>query len=122
MMFYLKSKRYSPEGQDALTNIPEKKTEISDKKEEWGKKLGLSSEMYINVIHRYSRLGETLLHTTYNALGVKLTGTLQVCDGCTRYKANTRVVRKKTYTRASQPGERIFVDTTGPFPDILFGN
>ena len=25
MMFYLKAKRYSPEGQEALTNIPEKK-------------------------------------------------------------------------------------------------
>ena len=25
MMFYLKAKRYDPEGQEALTNIPEKK-------------------------------------------------------------------------------------------------
>ena len=32
MMFYLKAKRYPPEGQEALTNLPEKKMETSDKK------------------------------------------------------------------------------------------
>ena len=52
--------------------------ETSDKKEEWGNKLGLSSEMDISVVHRYSHLGETFLLTTYNALGVKITGTMQV--------------------------------------------
>ena len=67
----------------------------------------------------YSHLGEKLLRTTYNALGVKLTGTLQVCDGYERSKAKTRAVRNKTYRRASQPGERIFVDTTGPFSESL---
>ena len=33
MMFYLKAKIYSPEGQAAITNMPEKKTETSDEKE-----------------------------------------------------------------------------------------
>ena len=65
---------------------------------------------------------EKLLRTTYNALGVKLTGTLQVCDGCARSKAKSHAVRKKTYTRASHPGEMIFVDTTGPSPQSLIGN
>ena len=60
--------------------------------------------------------------TTYNAIGVKLTGTLQVCDVCASSKAKARAVRKKTYTRASQPGERIFVDTTGPFTESLIEN
>ena len=60
--------------------------------------------------------------TTYNALGVKLTGTLQVYDGCARYKAKYCTVRKKTYTRVSQPVERIFVDTTGPFSEIFIWN
>ena len=32
MMFYLKAKRYAPKGQEALTNIPEKKIETSDEK------------------------------------------------------------------------------------------
>ena len=67
-------------------------------------------------------MGKNLLRTIYNVIGLKLTGTLKVCDGCACSKAKTRAVRKKSYTRLSQPGERIFVDTTGPFPDILIGN
>ena len=60
--------------------------------------------------------------TTYNALGVKLTGTQKKFDGSARSKEKERAARKKTYTRASHPGESIFVDTTGPFPDSLIGN
>ena len=32
MMFYLKSKRYSPEGQWAINTIPEQKKDTSDEK------------------------------------------------------------------------------------------
>ena len=71
--------------------------------------------MDINVVHRYSYLGEKFLHTTYNTLGFKLTGTLQVCDGCAKYKAKAREMRKKTYTRSSQTGERIFANMNVPF-------
>ena len=106
-MFYLKAKIYAPEVQEALSNMTEKKMETSDKKEEGRKKLVLSSEMDINVVYRYSHLGENLLRTTYNTLSVKLTGTLQVCDGCACSKAKARVVRKNTYMRASHPGEII---------------
>ena len=44
---------------------------------------------------------------------------LQVCDRCGKSKAKSRAVRNKTYTRASNTGERVFVDTTGPFPETL---
>ena len=70
----------------------------------------------------YSHLGETLLRITYKDLRVKLTGALQVCDGCDRSKEKARAVRNKTYKRASNTGERIFVDNTGPFLDIFIGN
>ena len=63
--------------------------------------------MDINMVHRYSHIVEKLLRFTYNSLGVNLTCALQVFDGCTRYKAKVRSSRKKTYTRASKPGERI---------------
>ena len=122
IIFYLKAKRYAPEGQEALANLTEQKKDISDKKEEWRKRLDLSSEMDINVVHRYSHLGEKLLRTTYKTLSVKLTGTLQVCGGCVRSKVKACMMRKKTYTRASQPREMIFVDTTSPFPENLKGN
>ena len=74
------------------------------------------------MLHGYSHLGEKLLRTTYNSIGVKLTGTLQVCGICASSKEKVCAVRKKTYTRASQPGERIFVDTTGPFTESLIEN
>ena len=67
-------------------------------------------------------MGEKLLRITYNALGVRLTGTLQVYDGCVRSKAKEREARNKTYKRASQPGDRIFVYMAGPFQEILIGN
>ena len=66
IVFYLKEKRYSPEGQEALTNLPENKMKTSEEKEEWRKKLGLSSEIDIKVVHRYSHLGEKLLRVQHN--------------------------------------------------------
>ena len=60
--------------------------------------------------------------TTYNAIGAKLTGTLHACDGCARSKEKPRTIKKKTYTRESQPGERIFVELNVPFPESLIGN
>ena len=74
------------------------------------------------MVHMYSHLGENLLRKTYNAIGVKLTGTLQVCDGFARSKAKLCAVRKKTYTRASHPGESVFVDNTGPFLEGFIWN
>ena len=78
--------------------------------------------MNINVVHQYSRLIENLLRLTYDALGVNMTGTLKVCDGCARPKAKEIAILKKTYKQATNPGEMIFVDTTGPFPETLIGN
>ena len=68
MMFYLKVKRYAPEGQEALINVSEKKNDTSDEKEECRKKLSLSSEMEIKVVHKYSHLGEKLFRTTCTLL------------------------------------------------------
>ena len=63
-----------------------------------------------------------MLSITYNALGVKLTGSLQVCDRCARSKEKSRKFRKKTYNIALHPGEKFFVDTTGPFLESFIGN
>ena len=78
--------------------------------------------MDINVFHRYSLIREKLLCITYNAIGIKLTDTLQACDRCTSSTVKSRVVSKNTYTRVSQPLERIFVETAGPFSKRLVGN
>ena len=60
------------------------------------------------MVYRYSHLREKLFRITYNYLGVKLKGMLQVCGGCARSKEKACAVRKKTYTRASKPRENIF--------------
>ena len=119
MMLYLKVKRYAPEGQEAITNLLEQKKETSDKQQDWCKKFGLSSEVDIDMVHRYSHLVEKLFRTAYNTLGIKVTGTPQACDGCARSKVKAHVVRKKDYTRASHPGENIFAHTAGPFLESL---
>ena len=62
-----------------------------------------------------------MLRLTYETLGVNLIGMLQVCDGCEISKAKSCAVINNTYTRASNPGEIIFVDTTGAFPESLTG-
>ena len=61
-------------------------------------------------------------HITYEVLGVKVTDTIHVCDGCDRSKAKARDVINKTYTILPKQGESISVDTTGPFTEILIGN
>ena len=63
-----------------------------------------------------------MLRITYNALGFKLKGTLQVCDGCERLKVKESAVRNKTYRRTSNSEEIIFVDTAGLLPENLIVN
>ena len=86
------------------------------------KRSGIPNEMDIKVVYSKSYHGENLLSRIYDNLGVKLTGALNSCDGYSRSKEKARTFRKKTHTKASKLGERIFVDTTGPYPDILIGN
>ena len=63
-----------------------------------------------------------MLRLTYDALGVKFLGTLEVCDGCERSKEKLCAVRKNTYTQDKNLGERIFVNTTVPFQENSIGN
>ena len=63
-----------------------------------------------------------MLPLTYDALSIKLIETIEVFDGCSISKSKACGVRKKTYTRSTKTAERIFVDTTGPIIESLFGN
>jgi hypothetical protein len=65
--------------------------------------------------------GEALLQKTYNRLGVQLTGILKPCEGCGYTKAKAKAVSKTTTVKATKPGERLFLDTTGPFSPTLNG-
>lgn len=52
-------------------------------------------------------------------LGLKLIGDVEPCDACGLVKAKAKSVNKTTKEKATRPGERLFVDTTGPFPESL---
>ena len=47
--------------------------------------------------------------------GFRLTGKLCACDACGIAKATQTRISKTTDVKATKPGERLFMDTTGPF-------
>jgi Reverse transcriptase (RNA-dependent DNA polymerase) len=76
----------------------------------------------INHVHRiFGHIGETLLRKTARSLDWKLFGELQPCDSCLKVKARAKGVRKQTRLNATKPGERMFLDITGPFAPAMGG-
>ena len=51
-----------------------------------------------------------------------LTGTVQRCGSCALAKARAKAVPKSTMTKATKPGERLFLDISGPYLDSLNQN
>ena len=110
-MYVLKGTRIGTEEVNQVQNVP--KT---------GKTTKMPESVDINDAHALCHLGEKLLRTTFKGLGIKLTGELKPCEGCCRANAKAKAVRKSTGTRSTKPGERLFVDTSGPYPESLSGN
>jgi hypothetical protein len=54
--------------------------------------------------------------------GWTLTGTVQPCGSCALAKARAKAVPKSTLTKAKLPGERLFLDISGPYSDSLNQN
>jgi transposase InsO family protein len=79
--------------------------------------------MDINEAHqRLGHVGESVLRSTMRTHNITLTGTMIPCDACMLYKATQRPTRKITSITAQHPGDRMYVDTSGPFPRTLGGN
>ena len=73
----------------------------------------------INKTHdQWGHHGERRLKEMTRLLGYKLTGKQQPCDACGIAKATRARVSNTTNIQATEPGERLFVDTTGPFPNV----
>ena len=51
-----------------------------------------------------------------NHFSIKLVGKLESCTGCDLMKSRTKATTKTCSKLAENNGERIFIDTTGPFP------
>ena len=79
--------------------------------------------MNINDIHdKFGHIGETVLRKTIKHLGYSITGTLKSCDACRMAKAKAKGVKKQTETRSTIPGERMYIDISGPFSVSLGGS
>ena len=82
----------------------------------------LPKSMDIHDAHGLNHLGEKLLQIMFNDLGVKLTGKLKSCDRCCRSNTKAKAVQKVTHNVAEKIGSRLFVDTSGPYPETPAGN
>ena len=77
----------------------------------------------INVAHGLLGHPDT---RTVNAMAAKqgwtLTGTVKPCGSYALAKARAKAVPKSTLTKAKAPGERLFLDISGPYSDSLNQN
>ena len=77
----------------------------------------------INEYHdKFRHLEETLLRKTLKHLNIEVQGTMKSCDACKMAKARAKGVKKQTDTRSTIPGERMYIDITGPFSLSLGGS
>ena len=106
---------------DATANAVTDATD-STRATEFNEAIKLPKMIDVNVAHGLCHLGEKLLRITFKSMGIKLAGVLKPCDGCCRANAKARSVRKVTNTVANNIGERLFVDTSGPYPESASGN
>ena len=73
-------------------------------------------EIDINIAHnQWGYHGERRLKEMASVYGFRLTGTLSPCDACGIAKASQSRISKTTEIKATKPGERLYMDTTGPF-------
>ena len=77
----------------------------------------------INEVHDIcGHIGEAALRDTFKSLPIDLTGTMRPCDGCAKAKAKAKSVSKVSSLKALLPGERLFVDTSGPYKRSIIGS
>ena len=100
-----------------------------------GKRIDKNEAFQINVVKKkkltmdvneahdmFNHLGPEALRKTCRNLGIKLTGTFQACPGCMYAKAKQKNVSKSSKARATTSGERLFIDTSGPYPRSMGEN
>ncbi|GAX29244.1 hypothetical protein FisN_28Lu116, partial [Fistulifera solaris] len=76
--------------------------------------------MDINHAHElYGHLSNNPLQSLARQLGLKLTGTKSICEACVYAKAKAKAVCKSTSVKATQKGERLFIDLSGPYKKSL---
>ena len=77
----------------------------------------------INEAHDVMRhLHKDQMEDTVKIIGMKLTGELHTCEGCMQAKAKYKAVNKTTNRKSTKPGERLYIDISGPYQETLKGN
>ena len=70
----------------------------------------------------YGHSSEQPLRKTLQRAGIATEGQYPNCTACMRAKAKAKGVPKSTTTVAQKPGERLFVDLSGPYKKSLIGS
>ncbi|GAX17144.1 hypothetical protein FisN_UnNu082, partial [Fistulifera solaris] len=82
-----------------------------------------TSKLDINEAHeKYGHASNTPLKEVSKQLGIVLTGEKKTCEACAYAKAKAKAVCKSTLVKATKKGERLFVDTSGPYKMSLAKN
>jgi hypothetical protein len=111
-LYYMRVKRAKLANGDSLVMEVNKEDKDDDK----DKKSNDIGKVNINVLHEFlDHVGETQIRATAKEWGLNLTSKVEVCNGCARGKARQANTNKVSDTQAEHPGERLFVDLTGPF-------
>ena len=79
-------------------------------------------KMNINAAHdAFGHMDEEILREYCKRNNIELKGNMKTCVGCMTAKAQRKPVKKQTNTRATSAGERIYIDTSGPYPQSVRG-
>ena len=79
--------------------------------------------MNINEAHRkFGHATEKVVRKMLQALKIIPVGKMLVCDGCARAKATQKRTNKVTTVVAEKPGEKIYMDTSGPYSETVMGS
>ena len=84
----------------------------------------MAAEVTMDVQEAHELLGhpsDFITRKTMSHMGVKITGDLKPCEGCLLEKAQRKSIPKVSLCQATLPGERLLLDTTGPFAPSLRG-
>ena len=131
-MFYLHSKRITlPQEEECAasdtvllqTSVQEDNSEIQDQVN--ASETTVKKPQIVDINDAHEKMGhscEQVLRATCKTMNVKLTGTLQACEACMKSKARAKAVKKTTETKATKIGERLFLDTSGPFAPSMRGS
>ena len=77
----------------------------------------------INLAHILcGHMSEEVTKSLLKSCNVKWSGKFLPCPDCMKYKATAKKLGKFTKLTATKAGERIHIDTSGPFPKTLGGN